>query len=312
MKLSSLPSVGIVIINWNSFSHTNACLKSLRKVTYSNFRPFVVDNGSNDGSELQLSQHHGDFANFIFNEKNLGFTGGNNVGIKEVLHQGFDYVMLLNNDTEVEPDFLTHLVDNIEGDSKIGAIQPKFYFLNNKARLWNAGGSFWPILGVTKTIGYNHLDHPKFNQSKEIGWITGCGFLVATKVVKEVGMLNDSFFIYYEDVDWSFRIKDAGYILAYEPKSVVYHEAGMANKSKVKGKEGFVNPFVHYLRARNQVWLLRKYTPWYFIPTVIFYMIMRYFLFILYFLIRRRPKKLTFVLKGLKEGFFKKGYNNIT
>jgi GT2 family glycosyltransferase len=307
MKPKKKPSVGIVIINWNSFSHTHACLNSLRRVTYSNFKSFVVDNGSNDGSELQLNQYHGDFANFIYNEKNIGFTGGNNVGIKEVLNLGFDYVMLLNNDTEVEPDFLTHLIDKIEGDSKIGAIQPKFYFLNNKARLWNAGGSFLPIFGITNTIGYNQIDHPKFNKAGKVDWITGCGFLVSSKVVKEVGMLNEKFFIYYEDVDWSFRIRNAGYYLAYEPKSIVYHEAGMSNKAKVKGKEGFVTPFVHYLRGRNQVWLLRKHTSWFYVPTVVFYMICRYFLFILYFILRKRPKKLTFVLKGLKEGIFEKG-----
>jgi GT2 family glycosyltransferase len=126
-------------------------------------------------------------------------------------------------------------------------------------------------------------------------------------VVKSVGILNQKFFIYYEDVDWSFRIQEKGFSLGYVPASIVYHEAGMSNKSKVKGKEGFVSPFVHYLRGRNQVWLLKKYTPWYFAPSVSIYMIFRYLSFVMYFFIRKRFKKLTFVLRGLREGIFCQG-----
>jgi GT2 family glycosyltransferase len=300
-------SVGIVIVNWNGFVHTDACLNSLKKLAYPNFKTFVVDNGSQDGSGQELVKNHEDFAFFIFNEKNTGFTGGNNSGILEVIKQGFDYVMLLNNDTEVESDFLDHLVSAIEADDSLGAVQPKFFFLNDKSRIWNAGGKFFPWLGISKTIGYNRLDRPDFNKPKGTDWITGCGFLVSIEVVKKVGILNDKFFIYYEDVDWSFRIRQEGYSLGYVPKSIVYHEAGMSNKSKTKGKEGFLSPFVHYLGGRNQVWLLRKYTPWYFAPTVSIYMILRYLFYALYFFIRKRFKKLTFMLRGLKEGIFYPG-----
>lgn len=306
-KSSPTPSVGIVIINWNSLEHTHACLTSLKNVSYPNFKPFVVDNGSLDGSGNALMEEFRDFAFFIFLDKNTGFTGGNNSGILEVINQGFDYVMLLNNDTAVKPDFLNHLVETIEKNKSFGAVQPKFFFLNNKTRIWNAGGRFLPWIGVTKTIGYNQTDQNRFNRPRQTDWITGCGFLVSANVVKEVGILTEKFFIYYEDVDWSFRIRAKGYALGFVPESIVYHEAGMSNKSRVKGKEGFVSPFIHYLRGRNQVWLLRKYTPWYFVPSVSIYLILRYFLFVLYFIIRKRFKKLTFVLRGLKEGIFYEG-----
>jgi GT2 family glycosyltransferase len=301
------PSVGIVIINWNSFGHTHQCLLSLKKVTYPNFKIFIVDNGSSDGSGRQLKEEHGDFVNVIFHHENAGFAGGNNIGIAEVLRLGFDYVMLLNNDTESEPDFLNHLVKKLEENPSFGAVQPKFFFLLDKTKIWNAGGKFIPFLGISGTIGYNQADQAKFNHPKILDWITGCGFMVSTAIVKKVGMLNEKFFIYYEDVDWSFRIRNAGYKLAYEPKSVVYHEAGMAHKSNVKKKEGYVNPFVHYLRSRNQIWLLRKYTPWYFAPTVTLFMMVKNLAIMAYFVFRKRFKKLTFAAKGLKEGIFHEG-----
>lgn len=307
MAKSIYPSVGIVIINWNSFSHTHQCLLSLKKVTYPNFKVFIVDNGSSDGSGNQLEEKHGDFARFIFHHENAGFAGGNNIGIAEVIKQGYDYLMLLNNDTESKPDFLNHLVNRLEKNHTLGAVQPIFFFLLEKNKIWNAGGKYIPFLGLTRTIGYNQVAKEKYNQPKTIDWITGCCFLVSSEIVKEVGMLNEKFFIYYEDVDWSFRIRKAGYRLAYEPKSVVYHEAGMAQKSKVKKEEGYVNPFVHYLRSRNQVWLLRKYTPWYYAPSVTLFVAAKYLSFMGYFLFRKRFKKLTFAARGLKEGIFHEG-----
>lgn len=307
MKSERKPSVGIVIINWNSFGHTHQCLLSLKKATYPNFKVFIVDNGSSDGSGTQLQESHKEFASFIFHHENAGFAGGNNIGIAEVLKQGFDYLMLLNNDTECEPDFLDHLVNKLENNPEYGAVQPKFFFLLDQNRIWNAGGKFISFLGMTLTIGYNKPDHDKYNKAKTIDWITGCGFLVSTSIVREVGMLNEKFFIYYEDVDWSFRIKKSGYKLAYEPKSVVYHEAGMAQKSKIKKEEGYVNSFVHYLRSRNQIWLLRKHTPWYFAPPVALFILGKYLTFLGYFIFRKRLKKLTFTAKGLKEGIFHEG-----
>lgn len=307
MKSERNPSVGIVIINWNSFGHTDQCLLSLKKVTYPNFKVFIVDNGSTDVSGKQLEDKYGDFAHFIFHHENAGFAGGNNIGIAEVIRQGYDYLMLLNNDTESEPDFLDHLVNRLETDRTFGAVQPKFNFLLERNKIWNAGGKFISFFGISKTIGYNEVDRDIHHQPKTIDWITGCGFMVSSAIVKEVGMLNEKFFIYYEDVDWSFRIKKAGFKLAYEPKSVVYHEAGMSQKSKVRKEEGYVNPFVHYLRSRNQIWLLRKYTPWYFAPTVTLFVAGKYLSFMGYFLFLKRIKKLTFVAKGLKEGIFHEG-----
>jgi GT2 family glycosyltransferase len=306
MKNNNLPSVAIIIVNWNSYSHTNGCLLSLRKVKYGNFKAIVVDNGSTDGSDNQLESEFPEVV-LLRNKENLGFTGGNNRGISHALESGFDYLMLLNNDTEVEEDFLDALVDCLENDSSIGAVQPKFYFLNNKERIWNAGGKIIQSVGWIKTIGENRPANVKFDLPQETAWITGCGFLVRSALIKEIGGLNDRFFIYFEDVDWSLRIKSLGYKLYYCPKSVVYHEAGMSNKKKVKGKEGYLNPIVHYLATRNNILLLRKYTPWYFAGSVILFQGVKYAGILSYFLVRKRFEKIKFVYCGLKDGLFSKG-----
>jgi GT2 family glycosyltransferase len=241
------------------------------------------------------------------NTENKGFTGGNNRGIVYAIDQHYDYLMLLNNDTEVEPNFLDELVRVIHTDSNIGAVQPKFFFLNNKERIWNAGGTIIKSLGWVRTVGENRTAKEKYDLPKNTEWITGCCFMVRTEIVKKIGGLNDRFFIYYEDVEWSLRIQSLGYKLVYCPQSVVYHEAGMSNKKKEKGKEGYLNPIVHFLATRNNILMLRKYTPWYFVGPVIAFQSIKYTGILSYFLVRRRFEKIKFVCNGLKEGIFSKG-----
>jgi len=306
MSFIKNPSVAIIIVNWNSYLHTSACLTSLKQVTYDNFKIIVVDNGSKDGSDHQLEVTFSDII-LLRNKENTGFTGGNNTGIAYALKHEYDYLMLLNNDTEVEADFLMQLVNVMENDFSIGAIQPKFYFLNNKDRVWNTGGKIIKSLGWVKTIRNNNKINLSSEVSQETEWITGCGFLTRTSIIKQIGGLNDRFFIYCEDVDWSLRIQSKGYKLHYCPKAIVYHEAGMSNKNKVQGKEGYLNPIVHYLNTRNNILLLRKYTPWYYAGSVIAFQSAKYTAIIFYFLARRRFVKIKFLFRGLKDGIFSEG-----
>src|SRR5690554_4009199 len=193
MDFMEEPSVAIILVNWNGYIHTRNCLLSLRKISYGNYKTIVVDNGSSDGSGDALEREFEEIS-LIRNSENLGFTGGNNEGIKYACEHGFKYLMLLNNDTEVEPDFLTSLIERMEADDKVGAIQPKFYFLLNKNVIWNAGGIFYPSMGLTYTIGNGMGNKPAYDQYREIDWITGCGFLVRADIVRKIGGLADKFF----------------------------------------------------------------------------------------------------------------------
>lgn len=294
----------IILLNWNSYEHTANCIASLQQVTPANFDVIVVDNGSSDGSGTMLKQNFAHIK-YIQAPTNLGFAGGNNKGFEYAIAHGYEYSLMLNNDTFVEPNFLELLTNYMDAHKNVGAIQPKIFFNNNRQKIWNGGSYFLSWLGWTYSKNYMRTAGPAQNNFAEVDWITGCALLVRTSIVQQIGALNDHFFIYYEDVDFSFRIREAGYKLIFHPQSVIYHIAGMANKAKVKGKEGYANPYVHYLNFRNHIWVLRTYTKWYQWPTTFITLIAYSFAIMLYFVVRWRITKLAMMLKGIYHGFTK-------
>lgn len=295
------PTVAIILVNWNSFEVTNDCIISLKGIQYAAHTIVVVDNGSADGSGKQLKALHPEIV-LIESATNQGFTGGNNLGFAYSLENGFDYSMMLNNDTFVEPDFLDHLVHYMEAHPKVGVIQPRIHFNHDRALLWNGGSYHTKWLGYLYTKGFNKKPSQSYLKIKPVDWVTGCAFFTRNSILRTTGLLAQNMFIYSEDVDLSFRIKALGYTLMYHPDSVIYHIAGMSNKSKTKGKEGFVNPIVHYLNQRNRIWILKKYTPWYCAPTVILSNIFYISGIIGYFAARRRFTKLKAVGRAVWDG----------
>lgn len=297
--------LAIVLVNWNSFDLTKDTLESLSHTTYTNYDCIVVDNGSEDGSGLALKQA---FPNCILiqSDINKGFTGGNNLGMEYALEKGYEYILLLNNDVAVEPNFLEPLIARLDQDPAIGAVQPLIYFHHDQNLIWNAGSRYLSWIGLPLTLMYYRKDpqHLQTKQEKKIDWITGCAFMIRAAVLKKTGNLKDKYFIYFEDVDLSFRIKKAGYTLSYVPSAVIYHIAGMSHKSKTKLKEGFLNPKVHYLNGRNRIWFLKAHTPFWAIPTTFFYQFAYYSAVSFYFISRLRFNKLKAWWKGIKEGIF--------
>ncbi len=292
----------LILVNWNSFEYTNQCLVSLNNCIQ-NFEVIVVDNGSTDGSGKELKAQHRHIT-LLQSASNLGFAGGNNVGINYAIDQSFEYIMLLNNDTFVEPDFIDVLVNYMDKHPEVGIIQPKIYCHHDRTLIWDGGSYFNPIFTLPYTPGALKKERASHNQLKGIDWVTGCAFFTRASILKKSGLLNEKFFIYFEDVDLSFRIKKLGYQLKYHPKSVVYHIAGMSNKSKSKQKEGYVNPIVHYLIQRNRIWFLKRYTnPIFVVPTVIYHTSYSIAMMI-YFIIRARFKKLNALLRGIKDGIY--------
>ncbi len=295
--------LAIVLVNWNSFELTKDSLESLRLTMFNNYDCIVVDNGSVDGSGDLIKKQ---FPNCIVlkSSTNKGFTGGNNLGIEFALQNGYEYIMMLNNDVFVEPDFLEPLIARLDQDNLIGAVQPLIYFDHDRNLIWNAGSTYNTFLGICSTPDYNKKDAQGLfrNKEKKIDWITGCAFMMRSSILKEIGLLKEGFFIYYEDVDLSFRIKAAGYELAYVPSSVIYHIAGISHKTKEKGKEGFVSPKVHFLYTRNRIWCLKEHTPIWAIPTVTLFNTFYFFSIGFYFIFRARWQKLKEWKEGIKEG----------
>jgi GT2 family glycosyltransferase len=304
MAIISKKTVAIIVVNWNGFAFTKACLSSLRKINYPNFQVLLIDNASirPEGEDLkrEFPEIH-----LIQANSNLGFTGGNNLGIRHAMSQGFDYVLLLNNDTVVEPDFLDGLVHFLDINPSYAAVQPKIRFALDKNKIWNAGGGYFKPLEMSWSVGIGKKDEGQFDVARNIPWITGCAILVKSDAIREAGMLDEDFFAYYEDVEWSFRFRKKDLKLFYLPQSIIYHVAGASSKLK-KTKEGKVSPIVHYLRTRNHLYLIRKHgTPFSFALSLI-YQSLRNAAFVVFLLLRGRTKKAKAILAGHKMGLFGK------
>ena len=299
MKINKL-SIAVILVNWKKYNLTSKCIDSLNKSNYKNFKIILVDNEYSKKSLIDLRNKHKEL--IVFKEKNnLGFAGGNNIGIRYALENDYDYIMLLNNDTEVKENFILPLVERIEKDHSLGAVQPLILNFSNKSIIWNAGGKLNKFLGLTST----RLNNNKLNSSivfdDYTDWISGCCILIKSEILTKVGLLDEKFFNYYEDVDWSLRMKNLGYDLGFVKESIIYHHGSSSSKNK-KTKEGVISSKIHYFNIRNHILLLKKHKNLFNFFGIVFFQIIKTTSYIFYFLIKFRFNKLTMVLKGLKHG----------
>lgn len=300
---SERPRIAIILLNWNAYDYTRACLASLASCDSSLFDAIVVDNDSSDDSIDRIEQEFTDTI-ILRNPVNGGFTGGNNVGIRYAVEKSYEFLMLLNNDTEVAPGFLEPLLRRLDENPSLAAVQPKIYFNHDRELLWNAGGVFNKWLSLPVTIGEGKKDDETYDEPKTVDWLTACCILTRTEIVREVGGQNEAFFYgSFDDVDWSFRLKNGNrYKLFYEPNSVIYHDAGVAGKSKQPGKEGFLKPFVHYLTNRNNLFFIRLHTTGFYLPSTVVFHLVRSMIYLTYFVIRGRFQKFRAAFWGMMDG----------
>lgn len=210
------PKVFIIILNYNGKDFIQKCLASVFKMEYPNFEVVVVDNDSRDGS-LELAKSNFSKAHFIKNEANVGFSAGNNVGIRFALERTAEYVLLLNLDTEVEKDFLEKLVSVAETEENIGLASPVIFNGHNR-QVWFSGGKIkWLRMRAV------HTQAIKTQEYYESEFISGCVMLIKSSVFKKIGLLDEDFFLYWEDVDFSFRARQAGFRAMVVTASWVYH-----------------------------------------------------------------------------------------
>src|ERR1700674_467949 len=173
--------------------------------------------------------------------------------MRDALSHGVDYLLLLNNDTVVAPSFLTELLRVAESDVKIGILNPKIYFSEPADRLWYAGGFYKSWWSFPKTLGVHQRDNGKYDQTREVSFMTGCAFLIKTGVVRRIGLLDEMFFHSFEDVDWSVRSLHAGFKAVYVPRAVIWHRDAYATK-KNAGKA-----FKDFYNVRNSILFARKH-----------------------------------------------------
>lgn len=296
-------SVCVILVNYNTPQHTADCIKSLQ--TYcdqSLFDIVVVDNASADDS-VALLQSQFPSLHFILNTSNLGFAEGNNKGLEYSFEKGYTYSLPLNTDTLVDEDAISVLTAHLDQHPGAAAVQPAIYWMYNHNKLWNGPGYFNQLLGDTRSKTDVSEQHAA-NGYKTVDWLSGCCMLIRNSILKEAGVFNKQFFLYYEDVELSFRIRRQGYQLHYLPATKIYHEAGVSGKTKQKGDEGFLNPVIHYYNSRNHIWVLRRYGSTLLFPLYLITNGAYYTAVLLYLKMRGRNKKVSSLLKGLKDGLF--------
>jgi GT2 family glycosyltransferase len=246
--MTRAPRVSIVSINYNQVHHTCAMLDSLRKVTYPDVEVIVVDNFSPEDPTAVITKNYPE-VKFIRSEKNLGFAGGNNLGIA---HSTGEYILFLNNDTEVAPGFLEPLVQLFETHPDAGVASCKLIYHNSDGIIQYVGSTcINPYTGRNKRIGHMEKDRGQHDQLKETDLAHGAAMMVPRKVIDQVGMMPEFFFLYYEEIDWCESIKKAGYKIYVVPASTVYHKESMS-----VGKNSTLKT---YYMTRNRLLFMRRH-----------------------------------------------------
>lgn len=258
--------VSIVIVNWNGKNDTIACLTSIKTMRKKDtvVDTIVVDNGSTNDSVLAIKTTH-PWARIVELSENIGFTGGNNRGIREALLHNADYVWLLNNDTVVDVNALSLL--NAFEDESVGVAGSKIYFQagheyhierytkNEKGKVfWYAGGIVdWDNMYASHK-GVDEVDHGQYDTASDTPFVTGCSFMISKEVIKKAGLLDEKYYLYLEDLDYCLRIKRAGFDLRYFPSSIIWHvNAGSSGGSGSKLHE--------YYMTRNRLLVGMRYAP---------------------------------------------------
>ncbi|MDQ3098864.1 MAG: glycosyltransferase family 2 protein [bacterium] len=263
-----------IILNYKTKDETLKCIDSIEKCSmpsgYSQ-KIIVVDNASSDGIERAITGNHPDIQ-FIQTGANLGYTGGNNAGIRWVMESGEheSLILIVNNDTYFSQNFLPEMIGGLKKHPKAGIISPKIYFTKNSwptpvldkdkkeispkttdEIIWYAGGIFdWDnIIGGGR--GVDQVDQGQFDREEQIEVATGCAMLIPFSVIKKIKGFDNKYFMYYEDVDLSVRIKRLGYELWYVPKAIMWHENA--------GSSGVGSPLQEYFQMRNRLLFAFKY-----------------------------------------------------
>lgn len=246
------PKVSIIILNWNGLEDTTECLESLEKITYPNYQLIVVDNGSKGNDADVLRERFGGYIHIIANDKNYGFTGGNNIGIRYILNNSEpDYFLLLNNDTVVDPEFLTEMVKVAESSPSIGMAGPKTYFYDDPNRFWLVWSGVNMYKGQASLVGGKEIDRGQYENIREVSYVSGSCLLIKRKVIQHVGLFDESYVNYWDETDYCFRARKAGYKIVYVPKAKIWHKVSQTQKKE--------SGFRWYYRARNNFRFMRSH-----------------------------------------------------
>lgn len=254
------PSIGIVIVNYNGIKYQNECIRSIKKMNYSNYQIIVVDSGSSDGSIEKLEAEFDDIHILCQNE-NVGFAKGSNIGIQYSMKMGMKYTLLLNNDVELDENLFAELVAHAD---ERNVTVPKIYFYDPSNYLWYAGGTLEWKIGLVKHTGWNKVDCGQYDTSKRVTYASACCMLIHNDIFESVGLLDERVFMYFEDTDFCVRLGEKGYNILYIPTGKMWHKASSSTG-------GIGSKIQTYYMKRNQLYYIKKHRShmkWYHIPPI--------------------------------------------
>lgn len=328
------PKVTIIILNWKGWIDTIECLESLLQINYPDYNVIILDNNSHDNSIKKIKEYlegyitvkssffeyikgnkplkYSEFTKeeaekrnmnlddlnlskvvIIKNDKNYGFAEGNNIGIRFALDKlNSDYVMLLNNDTVVNANFLDILIKSIENNNEIGVIGPQINYYDDKDKIQTLG---WD-LNWNKGKGYPTKESPV--DLIEVDFIGGCSILFKNELIKEIGYWNSEYFAYWEDIEFCYRVKKAGYSIICNIHSKIWHK-GSVSTSKITGLG------IYYV-TRNRFWFMKKYaTKKQYIIFSLYFIFYEFWISMAYYVITNNLRELSCYYNGFKKGFKK-------
>ncbi|RLD17169.1 MAG: glycosyltransferase family 2 protein [Caldiserica bacterium] len=241
------PKVAVLILNWNRAKDTEECLNSIFQQSYSNYKIVLVDNGSTEKESLEIGKKYKNIV-FIRSEENLGFAGGNNLGIRYALGEGYDYIFILNNDVILDRDCLLNLIKVGEYFNSAGIIGPAVYSYYEKNKIISTGGKidWWrgKPLDKMEKIGFSL-------KPKVVEHLNGCGLLVKKEVFEKIGLLDEEYFLFYEETDFCVRARRKGYKVVFVPEAKLWHKISQSTG-------GTYTPMALYFGTRNRLLFMWK------------------------------------------------------
>lgn len=250
MVVDAPPRVLVIVLNWNGEEDTLACLESLARIAEPAFDVLVVDNGSRPSVAPAVRTRFPRVA-CIELPVNLGYAGGNNVGLRRALEGGYDFAYVLNNDTVVDPAFLR---DALAATApRVAAVGGKVVAFDDPSRLWMTYGRVTYGQSLIQLAGWGEPDRGQYDVQRDVEWVPGCGLLLSCAALREIGLFDERFFAYHEDVDWCTTAREHGWRIVYAPRSVVLHRG-----NRTLGGPSYNSPR-KYLSARSTVLFARKH-----------------------------------------------------
>lgn len=243
--MKNYPLCYVILVNWNGYSNTVSCIKSLLKSTYQNLKIIIVDNGSKNNEALKIEKL---FPNttVIKNKTNLGFSRANNQGINHALEKKADYIFILNNDTIVDKNCINNLILFCYKNNFKGIISPKVLFYNS-SKIWSLGGRHQPLTTIPRLIGQGKPSKAYKKAIIKPEFLTGSALFMHKTLFNKIGMFDEDYFAYHEDIDLSYRARKSGFDLICLTDSVIWHKVSKSTKQK----PGKVGKTMGYLMARN-------------------------------------------------------------